>query len=63
MLSEETRATSSSRLGKSQQAEAAFWRLMEQASRRGFYGSVGLTLTVQDGRVQHVRMSTEQTLK
>lgn len=51
------------KIGKSQQAEAAFWRLMSEASRRRFYGSVTLSLSVQDGRIQQVRLTTDQALK
>lgn len=54
---------SARKTGKSQQAEAAFWRLMSEASRPGFYGSVSLSLSVQDGRIQQVRLATEQALK
>ncbi|MEO1497503.1 MAG: hypothetical protein AAFV43_10165 [Planctomycetota bacterium] len=51
------------RIGKTQQAEAAFWRLIKEASSPGFYGSLSLSMNVQDGAIQQVRVATEQTLK
>jgi hypothetical protein len=46
-----------------QQAEAAFAQLIAEASRRGFYGTAGVTLSVQDGTIQHVRVAMERMIK
>lgn len=51
------------RVGKAQQAQHAFVRLLEESSQRGFYGAVSLTLNVQDGFIQHVRVATDRLLK
>jgi hypothetical protein len=48
---------------KLQQAEAAFAQLIAEASRRGFYGTAGLTLSIQDGTIQHVRVAMERMIK
>jgi hypothetical protein len=48
---------------KLQQAEAAFAQLIADASRRGFYGTAGLTLSIQDGRIQHIRVAMERMIK
>ncbi len=48
---------------KVQQAEVAFAQLMADASRRGFYGNAGLTLSIQDGRIQHIRVAVEKMIK
>ena len=48
---------------KLQQAEAAFAQLVAEASRRGFYGTAGVTLSVQDGTIQHVRVAMEWMIK
>jgi hypothetical protein len=48
---------------KLQQAETAFAQLIADASRRGFYGTAGLTLSVQDGRIQHIRLALEKMIK
>jgi hypothetical protein len=48
---------------KLQQAEAAFAQLLAEASRRGFYGTAGLTLSIQDGTIQHVRVAMERMIK
>ena len=46
-----------------EKAEVAFAQLLVDASRRGFHGSVSLTLVVQDGHIQHMRLATEQMMK
>jgi hypothetical protein len=43
--------------------EQAVAQLLADASRRGFYGEAGLTLSVQDGRIQHIRVATERMIK
>jgi hypothetical protein len=48
---------------KVQQAETAFAQLIADASRRGFYGTAGLTLSVQDGVIQHIRLAMERMIK
>jgi uncharacterized protein with FMN-binding domain len=48
---------------KAEQAEEAFARLLADASRRGFYGTAGLTLSIQDGRIQHIRVALEKMIK
>jgi uncharacterized protein with FMN-binding domain len=48
---------------KVEQAEVAFAQLMADASRRGFYGNAGLTLSIQDGRIQNIRVAVERLIK
>ena len=48
---------------KAEQAEEAFVRLLADASRRGFFGTAGLTLSIQDGRIQHIRVALERMIK
>jgi hypothetical protein len=48
---------------KAEQASAAFAQLMAEASRRGYYGTAGLTLSIQDGRIQHIRVAMERMIK
>jgi hypothetical protein len=48
---------------KVEQAETAFAQLLADASRRGFYGTAGLTLSIQDGRIQHIRVALERMIK
>jgi hypothetical protein len=48
---------------KLQQAELAFAQLIADAARRGFYGTAGLTLSIQDGRIQHIRLAMERMIK
>jgi hypothetical protein len=49
--------------GKVHQAHEAFVAAVAEATQRGFYGTVSLTLTVQDGHVQQVRIGAERTLR
>jgi hypothetical protein len=48
---------------KIDQVEVALAQLIADASRRGFYGEAGLTLSVQDGRIQHIRVAVERMIK
>jgi hypothetical protein len=43
--------------------EQALAQLLADVSRRGFYGEAGLTLSVQDGRIQHIRVAIERMIK
>jgi len=48
---------------KVQQVESALAQLIADACRRGFYGTAGVTLSVQDGRIQHIRVALERMMK
>ncbi len=43
--------------------EQALAQILADALRRGFYGEAGLTLSVQDGRIQHIRVAMEKMIK
>jgi hypothetical protein len=49
--------------GMREQVEAALAQLIAEAGRRGFYGTAGLTLAVQDGRIQHIRVVVERMVR
>jgi hypothetical protein len=51
------------KVNKAEQAETAFAKLLADASRRGFYGTAGLTLAIQDGHIQHIRVMMERMIK
>ncbi len=46
-----------------EQAQAEFARLVEAAQSRGFYGTASLTLVVQDGHIQHLKVAVERMVK
>jgi hypothetical protein len=46
-----------------ERVEQSLAQLLADASRRGFYGEAGLTLSVQDGRIQHIRVAIERMIK
>ncbi len=50
-------------INKAEQAATAFAQLLAEASRRGYYGTAGLTLSIQDGRIQHIRVALERMIK
>jgi hypothetical protein len=59
----ETPVQTTPQLNMIQRVEQAFAQLLADASRRGFYGQAGLTLNVQDGRIQHIRLAIERMIK
>jgi hypothetical protein len=46
-----------------ERVEKALAQLLADASRRGFYGEATITLSVQDGRIQHFRVAVERMIK
>ncbi len=64
MRNAETRATKSATGGgRVKDAQAAFAGLIDEASRPAFFGTVSLTLRVQDGFIQHVSVATERVVR
>lgn len=59
----DARVQSTPHLNKVQQVESALAKLIAEASRRGFYGQVAVTLSVQDGHIQNIRLTTERMIK
>lgn len=51
------------KIGKRQQAQAEFAKLLAAAETRGFHGTASITLSVQDGHVQHLRVSVERMIR
>ncbi len=49
--------------GKSVRAEAALAEVLQQALRRGFFGSAGVVLSVQDGHIQHIRLTVDRMIR
>jgi len=48
---------------KLRQVETAFRALLADGLQRGFFGSLALELSVQDGVIQHFRQKTERIEK
>ncbi len=59
----QTRVQTTSKVNLVQQIEAALAKLLAESSQRGFYGEAGLTLSVQDGHIQHIRVAVERMIK
>ena len=55
-----TAATTNGNRAKIAQVEAALAMLLAETLRRGFFGTVKIELSVQDGTIQHVRRIVEQ---
>lgn len=52
-----------SRTPKAEQTRAAFADLVNKATERGFFGTASLTLSVQDGHIQQLKVSTERVVR
>ena len=59
----ERTVNSTPQLNMIDRVEKALSQLLADASRRGFYGEAGITLSVQDGRIQHIRVALERMIK
>jgi hypothetical protein len=59
----QTRVQTTPQMNKIQQVEAALAKLLADSSQRGFYGEVGIRLSVQDGVIQHIRVALERMIK
>jgi hypothetical protein len=59
----ETRATSGLKVSQRERAEAEFARLLSAAEARGFYGTATMTVAVQDGHIQNLRVAVERMVK
>jgi hypothetical protein len=44
-------------------AEAEFAKLLAAAETRGFYGTASITVSVQDGCIQHLRIAVDRLVK
>ena len=52
-----------SKTNKGTLAEAAFAKLLADASKPGFHGTAGIVLTLQDGHIQYLRVSVDEIIK
>jgi hypothetical protein len=59
----QTPVNTTPKLNMIDRVEKALAQLLADASRRGFYGEAGITLSVQDGRIQHIRVALERMIK
>ena len=59
----ERTVTTTPQLNMIDRVEKALAQLLADTSRRGFYGEAGITLSVQDGRIQHIRVALERMIK
>lgn len=48
---------------KRDQAQAEFAKLLAAAETRGFHGTASITLVVQDGHIQHLRVAVERMIR
>jgi uncharacterized protein with FMN-binding domain len=59
----DTRVATTPQMNMIQRVEHALAQVLAEASRRGFYGEAALRLSVQDGRIQHIRVAVERMIK
>ena len=55
--------TSTVNQNKITRMEAGLEKILEEALKRGFYGTAGVTLKVNDGRIQHIRLTMDRLVK
>ena len=55
-----TRDQTSANKAKVAQLERALAELLTEALSRGFHGSAGIEMSVQDGTIQHIRRKVER---
>ncbi len=53
----------SEKASKKAQAQAEFAKLLAAAETRGFHGTASITLSVQDGHIQHLRVAVDRMVK
>jgi hypothetical protein len=58
-----THGTTSGNVKKVAQLEAIMAEVLIESLRRGFFGTVSVTLSVQDGTIQSIRRSLERVEK
>jgi hypothetical protein len=58
-----THGTTSGNAKKLAQLQAALAEILSEALRRGFFGTAGLEVSVQDGTIQHIRRTIERIEK
>jgi hypothetical protein len=51
---------STANVGKREQADRLWRQLLDESLRRGFYGTAGIEISVQDGIIQLIRRRSEQ---
>ncbi len=44
-------------------AQSEFARLLDAAECRGFHGTASITVSVQDGHIQHLRVAVERMIR
>lgn len=59
----QSRVQTTPQQNKIQQVENALAKLLADSSQRGFYGEAGITLSVQDGVIQHIRVAMVRMIK
>jgi hypothetical protein len=48
---------------KRSQAQAEFAKLLSAAETRGFHGTASITVSVQDGHIQNMRVSVDRMIR
>jgi uncharacterized protein with FMN-binding domain len=51
------------KLSKRNEAHAEFTKLLSAAETRGFHGTASITVSVQDGHIQHLKVLVERMIK
>ncbi len=58
-----TQSTTPANAKKMLQLKTTLAELLEQVLRRGFFGTAGVQITLQDGTIQHIRCKIDRLEK
>ena len=58
-----TRDTTPANTKRAAQAQTALAEILAEATRRGFFGTAGVEISVQDGAIQHIRRKVDRMEK
>ncbi len=56
-------ADTTMKTSKRSQAQAEFAKLLTAAECRGFHGTASITVSVQDGHIQHLRVAVDRMIR
>ncbi|TWT30340.1 hypothetical protein KOR34_48980 [Posidoniimonas corsicana] len=58
-----THTTTRTRAEKASHAQAVLAEMLTKVARPGYFGAATMTVTLQDGHVQQVKVTTEKQIK
>ena len=63
MLDAMNATQTNTKVSKRSQAQTEFAKLLSAAETRGFHGTASITVSVQDGHIQNLRVSVDRMIR